>query len=75
MIAISTPAQATAADCQMYLASMGYEVGPIVINNCDNVADSNVGTLPVNMGICIQALANHGVNPDHASEGCQRARW
>ncbi|MFJ3905659.1 hypothetical protein [Streptomyces sp. NPDC090025] len=64
----ATSAQATPAQCESYLRSVGYLVGPKVKAACQKGAD-----VPTGHTVCLGSLMAIGVNPNHASTACTRA--
>lgn len=57
-----------ASDCVLYLADMGYTVGPVARSACQT---GSSGTLP-GRTYCVVNLVSIGVADGHAGEAC---RW
>lgn len=66
LIAMASPAQASAADCRTYLSSLGYSVGEGVIHACQWGTNNN----STYQGLCRAELIVLGVSSSHASNAC-----
>lgn len=64
-ITVAAPAQASAVDCQNYLASKGYLVGPKVKDACGQTGISGYQA-------CVQKLLNAGVRSEYALIACNK---
>ncbi|MEU9115015.1 hypothetical protein AB0D04_25320 [Streptomyces sp. NPDC048483] len=66
-LVVTTPAQADATDCAVYMASKGYKVGPSVKKACYLAENTVNGT-----AFCETSLKVMGVRAHHAEEACRR---
>ncbi|WP_059008214.1 hypothetical protein [Streptomyces specialis] len=69
-VAVASPAQATVYQCQQYLESKGYTVGPKATAACDAASEDEWWDEQL---FCATELMKLGVNGDHAREACRRA--
>ncbi|WP_059006031.1 hypothetical protein [Streptomyces specialis] len=68
-VVVAAPAQAGVYDCQQYLESRGYDVGPRVTQACEIGAKG-----AAYQGPCVSLLGGLGVISGDAVAACGRAR-
>ncbi|WP_049566519.1 hypothetical protein [Streptomyces sp. SBT349] len=70
-VALATPAQASAWDCQQYLRDRGYAVGSVETNACAQGARGGLA----DYAFCLYELDRGGVNNEsHRVNACQLAQ-
>lgn len=70
----ATPASADQGDCQYYLHTQGYRIGPKVESGC-KAGSVSVFVNPGRWGSCYFGLTNIGVRKEPAVTACNRAGW
>lgn len=78
MLVFASPAQATTAECAVYLKERGYSVGPIVTGACKIAADhADAGAITKAAAWldCVGRLTDAGVSDFYAEAACTRAQW
>ncbi|MCJ0870801.1 hypothetical protein [Streptomyces sp. AP-93] len=70
----ATPASADQGDCQYYLHTVRYVIGPKVESAC-KAGSANPFFNPGRWGQCYYGLTGIGVRQEHAVTACNRAGW
>lgn len=69
----ATPASADQGDCQYYLHTVGYVIGPKVESACKAGSDTFMN--PAAWGKCFLGLTGIGVRQEHAVTACNNAGY
>lgn len=69
-IMVASPASADQGDCQYYLHTVGYQIGPKVEAACKAGANA---WHPARFMECYSGLVNIGVWGEHAATACSKA--